>query len=154
MTPWPLTVAIAAPLAGRLAKHFSTAWLCAVGGVCLAVGLTALAALPFQGHLMWLALLTMLCGLGFGLFQVPNNQNIFLSAPRERSGAAGGVQGTARLMGQTTGAIIVSLLLSLEPIDLAPRIGLGLASILALAAGLLSVLRANPLVTAAPACHR
>jgi len=60
------------------------------------------------------ALLTMLCGLGFGLFQVPNNQNMFLAAPRERSGAAGGMQGTARLAGQTAGAIVMTLLFTLD----------------------------------------
>ena len=43
MTPWPLTVAVAAPLAGRLANRVSTARLCAVGGACLAAGLAAAA---------------------------------------------------------------------------------------------------------------
>jgi DHA2 family multidrug resistance protein-like MFS transporter len=144
MTPWPMTVAIAAPLAGRLANHVSTARLCAVGGLCLAIALAALATLPFEGHPIWLALLTMLCGLGFGLFQVPNNQNMFLSAPRERSGAAGGLQGTARLTGQTAGAVQMSLLLASAHIDLAPRMGLGLAALLVLVAGLVSLLRVGP----------
>ena len=93
------------------------------------------------------ALLTMLCGLGFGLFQVPNNQNMFLAAPRERSGAAGGMQGTARLAGQTAGAIVMTLLFTLESVDAAPRIGLGIAAVLALAAGLVSVMRARPHAT-------
>jgi DHA2 family multidrug resistance protein-like MFS transporter len=144
MTPWPLTVAVAAPLAARLAIHVSTAWLCAAGGTFLAFGLTAVAMWPLQESLPPLALLTMLCGLGFGLFQVPNNQNIFLSAPRERSGAAGGMQGTARLAGQTAGAIVMTLLFTLAPFDAAPRIGLGIAAVLALAAGLVSMLRARP----------
>ncbi len=144
MTPWPLTVAIAAPLAARLASHVSTAWLCAAGGVCLAFGLAAAAMWPLQESLPPLALLTMLCGLGFGLFQVPNNQNMFLSAPQGRSGAAGGMQGTARLAGQTAGAIVMTLLFTLTSVDAAPRIGLGIAAVLALAAGLVSVLRAGP----------
>jgi len=147
MTPWPLTVAVAAPLAARLASHVSTAWLCAAGGVCLAFGLAAAALWPLQESLLPLALLTMLCGLGFGLFQVPNNQNMFLAAPRERSGAAGGMQGTARLAGQTAGAIVMTLLFSLESVDAAPRIGLGIAAVLALAAGLVSVMRARPHAT-------
>lgn len=32
MTPWPLMVAIVAPVAGRLADRTSTGWLCAAGG--------------------------------------------------------------------------------------------------------------------------
>ena len=47
MTPWPLTVAIAAPLAGRLADRVPTAWLCALGGVCLALGLAAVSLMSF-----------------------------------------------------------------------------------------------------------
>ncbi|MBX3705753.1 MAG: MFS transporter [Pseudomonadales bacterium] len=142
MTPWPVAVAAAAPLAGHLARQVSTAWLCAAGGICLAIGLATAAIWPVQASLLPLALLTMLCGLGFGFFQVPNNQNMFLSAPRERSGAAGGMQGTARLTGQTAGAIVMTLLFTIVPVHAAPRIGLGIAAGLALAAGLVSVLRA------------
>ncbi|MFG3756719.1 hypothetical protein ACGE32_30770, partial [Klebsiella pneumoniae] len=65
----------------------------------------------------------------------------------ERSGAAGGMQGTARLTGQTAGAVIMTLLFSVMGLDLAPRIGLGVAAVLALASGLVSVMRAP---TAAP----
>ena len=145
MTPWPLTAAVTAPFAGRLANRVSTAWLCAGGGVCLAIGLMAAALWPLQGHPLPLALLTMLCGLGFGLFQVANNRNMFLSAPLERSGAAGGMQGTARLAGQTSGALIITLLFSLTSVDAAPRIGLGIAAALTLAAGLVSALPVRPI---------
>jgi DHA2 family multidrug resistance protein-like MFS transporter len=141
LTPWPLTVAIAAPLAARLTRHVSTAWLCAAGGVVLAIGLAAGAAWPSHGRLLPLIASVILCGLGFGLFQVPNNQNMFLSAPRNRSGAAGGMQGTARLTGQTLGAILMTMLFTLAAADSAPRIGLAVASILALAAGLVSLWR-------------
>jgi DHA2 family multidrug resistance protein-like MFS transporter len=141
MTPWPLTVAVAAPLAGRLSNRVSTAWLCAVGGVCLAAGLAAVAFWPLHGSPLPLIPLTMLCGLGFGLFQVPNNRNMLLSAPRERSGAAGGMQGTARLTGQTVGAVAMSMLFALMSAGEAPRIGLGIAAVLALLAGLVSTLR-------------
>ena len=41
------------------------------------------------------------CGLGFGLFQSPNNRTIVSAAPKPRSGAAGGMLATARLLGQT-----------------------------------------------------
>ena len=144
MTPWPLTVAIVAPFAGRLANHVSTAWLCTAGAACLAIGLAAAALWPLQGHMSQLILLMTLCGLGFGLFQVPNNRNMFLAAPRERSGAAGGMQGTARLAGQTAGAIIMTLLFASTTVDLAPGVGLGIAAALTLAAGLVSALRGGP----------
>jgi DHA2 family multidrug resistance protein-like MFS transporter len=143
MTPWPLTVAVAAPLAGRLANRVSTGSLCAAGGACLAVGLTAAALWPLRSGLLPLVPITMLCGAGFGFFQVPNNRNMFLSAPKQRSGAAGGMQGTARLVGQTAGAVGVTLLFTLTSADIAPRIGLAIGGALTLAGGLVSLLRAR-----------
>jgi len=141
ITPWPLTVAIAAPVAGHLSDRVPTAWLCALGGVVLALGLSAMA--------MWapsapriLVPCIMLCGLGFGLFQAPNNRNLFLGASPERSGAAGGLQGTARLTGQTAGAVLMTALFTATSVDLAPRLGLGIGAALTLTAGIVSTLRA------------
>ena len=145
MTPWPLTVAVAAPLSGRLSNRVPTAWLCAAGGTCLALGLAAASLWPLHGSSFPLVPITMLCGLGFGLFQVPNNRNMFLSAPRERAGAAGGMQGTARLAGQTAGGVAMSLLFTLVSAESAPRVGLGIGAVLTLVAGLVSVLRVQPL---------
>jgi DHA2 family multidrug resistance protein-like MFS transporter len=144
MTPWPVTVAVAAPLAGRLANRVSTAWLCAAGGACLAVGLAAASLWPLQGSALPLIPLTLLCGLGFGLFQVPNNRNMLLSAPRERAGAAGGMQATARLAGQTAGGVVMSLLFTATSIESATRVGLGIGAVLTLLAALASVARVRP----------
>jgi DHA2 family multidrug resistance protein-like MFS transporter len=143
MTPWPLAVAMAAPITSRLAKVVSTAWLCAAGGVLLSIGLAAAALWPLAADPLPLVAFTILCGLGFGLFQGPNNQNMFLAAPRERSAAAGGMQGTARLAGQTAGAVTMTLLLTLTPALTAPRLGLGIAAALTLMAGMVSLLRAG-----------
>jgi DHA2 family multidrug resistance protein-like MFS transporter len=82
-----------------------------------------------------------MCGLGFGLFQTPNNRNMFLAAPAERSGAAGGMQGTARLIGQTAGAVLVTLLFALTSMAAAPRVAFALGAALTLAAGAVSALR-------------
>ncbi len=150
MTPWPLAVAIAAPVAGQLANRVSTAWLCAVGGACLATGLAAASLWPLHGDPQPLVLFTALCGLGFGLFNVPNNRNMFLSASRERSGAAGGMQGTARLVGQTSGAVIMTLLFTLTSVDAAPQVGLAIGAALTLAAGLMSTLRIASTAPSAP----
>ena len=143
MTPWPLTVAFAAPISGRMASRVPTAWLCAAGGACLAFGLALCAFWPLREAMLALVPLTMICGLGFGFFQTPNNRNMLLAAPRERSGAAGGMQGTARLAGQTTGAVIMTLLFTVVHADTAPRLGLALAAALALAGGITSMLRAG-----------
>jgi DHA2 family multidrug resistance protein-like MFS transporter len=143
MTPWPLAVALMAPIAGRLANRVSGAAMCAVGGALLALGLACAALLPLDVMPLALIPCVAVSGFGFGLFQVSNNRNMFLAAPRARSGAAGGMQSTARLTGQTLGSVIVSALLTALPLELAPRVGLGLAAVLTLVAGLVSMLRAT-----------
>lgn len=143
MTPWPLAVMLAAPLAGRWAERVPTAWLCAGGGATLALGLALCGLWPAHGDpRLPMAVFTAVAGLGFGFFQTPNNRNMLLSAPKERSGAAGGAQGAARLTGQTLGSLAVGLLFTTLPAGAATRTGLLLAAALALAAGLVSLLRA------------
>jgi DHA2 family multidrug resistance protein-like MFS transporter len=144
ITPWPLSVAAIAPITGRLSDRVPGAWLCALGGAALAVGLAGLSLWPSRAGPAPLMPFIVLCGLGFGLFQAPNNRNMLLSAPRERSGAAGGMQGTARLAGQTMGAVMMTLLFTLTSLEAAPRIGLAIGAALSLAAGLVSTLRARP----------
>ncbi|HEY9063987.1 MAG TPA: MFS transporter [Burkholderiaceae bacterium] len=142
MTPWPLAVMAAAPLSARLAKRVPTAWLCAVGGGCLAIGLALCAVWPLHGDpRVPMALFTSLAGFGFGLFQTPNNQNMLLAAPKERSGAAGGTQGTARLTGLTLGSLLIGLAFELLPSASAVHWGLALAALTALAGGAVSLLR-------------
>lgn len=144
MTPWPLAVMVAAPLSARLAKRVPTAWLCAAGGGCLALGLALCAAWPLYGDpTLPMTIFTSLAGLGFGFFQTPNNQNMLLSAPKERSGAAGGAQGTARLTGLTLGCLLMGLLFALFPSTTAVHWGLTLAALAALGGGVVSLLRSS-----------
>ena len=82
------------------------------------------------------------CGLGFGLFQSPNNRTIVSSAPKPRSGAAGGMLATARLLGQTTGAVAVGVAFHLAGVRVTPTL-LFVASIAPLAAAGISLLRLN-----------
>lgn len=144
MTPWPLAVMVAAPLSARLAKRVSTARLCATGGACLATGLALCVAWPLHGDpRLPMAIFTSLAGLGFGLFQTPNNQNMLLAAPKERSGAAGGAQGTARLTGLTLGSLSMGLAFALLPSLRAVHWGLTLAALAALAGAAVSLLRSR-----------
>jgi DHA2 family multidrug resistance protein-like MFS transporter len=136
-TCWPLTVAITSTVANPLAERFGSPALCVAGGLVLGSGLL-LSALPPAGSVAPLALGAALSGLGFGLFQVPNNRILFLTVPAERSAMAGGMQGTARLIGQTTGAILMGFLFACAPATIAPRIGFALGSLFAVAAALVS----------------
>ncbi len=141
MMPWPIAVAIIAPIGGRLSHRFKTAWLCGIGGALLATGLLFVGSLPPQ--ILVFLIGTVISGFGFGLFQTPNNRILLMSAPRARSGAAGAMQGTARLTGQTFGAVIMSAIFTLSPLTAAPGVALVVAGGCAVAGGLLSFSRAR-----------
>jgi DHA2 family multidrug resistance protein-like MFS transporter len=140
MTPWPLALGVVAPLAGRLADRVRAGLIGGIGLAIFAVGLFALSRLGTAPGTWDIAWRMALCGIGFGLFQSPNNRTILSSAPLHRSGAAGGMLATARLLGQTIGAVVVGVAFRLFGVGAAPNL-LAAASAAALAAAGLSLLR-------------
>lgn len=143
MMPWPAATIVMAPISGRLADRFKTAWLCATGGGLLAAGQLIVGFLPADPHRITFLVGTILAGAGFGLFQTPNNRILLLSAPKPRSGAAGAMQGTARLLGQTIGAISMSILFQTVRLADAPNVALVVAGICAAVAAGVSLSRAR-----------
>ena len=113
MTPWPLMAALVAPLAGRLSDRFPAGILGGIGLAVLSAGMVLLLVLPGDPSGWQVAWRMALCGAGFALFQAPNNRQMLMSVPRERSGAGSGMLSTSRLLGQTTGAALVAVLFSL-----------------------------------------
>ncbi|SUQ57359.1 Spectinomycin tetracycline efflux pump [Raoultella terrigena] len=114
LTPWPLATMVMAPLAGYLIEKIHAGLLGAIGLTVMACGLFGLALLPSSPSDLDIIWRMALCGAGFGLFQSPNNHTIVSSAPSHRSGGASGMLGTARLLGQSTGAALVALLFNLQ----------------------------------------
>jgi DHA2 family multidrug resistance protein-like MFS transporter len=110
MTAWPLAVGVAAPVSGRLTEHYPAGLLGGLGLAMLAAGLMLLAGLHANASLAAIIWRMALCGLGFGIFQAPNNRTLLGSAPKHRAGAAGGMLATARLTGQTAGASLAATL--------------------------------------------
>jgi MFS transporter, DHA2 family, multidrug resistance protein len=130
ITPWPIAIAFAAPLAGRLVERFSAGLLGGIGLILFAAGLGTLALLPDHPSVRDIVWRMALSGAGFGLFQTPNNRTMIAAAPRERSGGASGVLGTARFLGQTLGASLVALLLARYPAEgtqISLMVGVGFA---------------------------
>jgi DHA2 family multidrug resistance protein-like MFS transporter len=139
MMPWPAAVAVIAPISGRLADRVKTAWLCAAGGALLAIGLASVGLMPADPSGVTFVIGTVIAGLGFGLFQTPNNRILLLSAPKARSGGAGAMQGTARLTGQTLGAIAMAVIFGLVPLASAQEVALVLAATFAGLAAVVSL---------------
>jgi DHA2 family multidrug resistance protein-like MFS transporter len=80
-----------------------------IGLALMASGLGFLGFLPDHPSAADIVWRVTLCGLGFGLFNTPNNRALIMAAPRSRTGGASGMQATARLLGQTIGAALAAL---------------------------------------------
>ncbi len=143
ITAWPLGSIVAAPIAGRLIGRVPAGLLGAVGLWTMASAMALLALLPPAPHDADIAWRMALCGIGFALFQSPNNYTIVTSAPPHRAGGASGMLGTARLTGQSIGAVIAAIAFNAthSAPGRGPVVALAIAATFAAAAGVFSLLR-------------
>jgi len=140
MAAWPAGTAVIAPVAGRLSDRISAAVLSGVGASFMVLGLACLILLPLQAANIWIILGMFASGLGFGLFQTPNNRAMLGSAPRQRSGAAGGLQATTRVFGQSFGTALVAVAFGVIP-NHGPIVALALAALCAATAVAVNTVR-------------
>lgn len=113
ITPWPAVIVIVAPIAGRLADRYPAGLLGGLGLAVMTTGLLLVLTMPDDASRLDVAWRLMTCGMGFGLFQAPNNRLIIGSAPPDRAGAGSGMLSTSRLVGQTTGSALVAVVFGL-----------------------------------------
>lgn len=144
MGAWPVGTALVAPFAGRLSDRYSAALLSGVGSGTMTLGLAILAMLPLDAHNAAIVGAMCLTGMGFGFFQTPNNRAMLSSAPRQRSGAAGGMQATTRVFGQSFGTALVAIAFSVGGAS-GSTLALVLATLCAALAIVVNSVRANKL---------
>jgi len=147
MTPWPLSVALMAPVSGYLCDRYPPGIVGTVGLLLCATGQALLAFLPAGAGVFDVAWRMALCGIGIGLFGPPNLRQILSATPKHRTGAVGGLVGTNRLTGQSLGAAFAALVLNLAPMN-ANVVALGIAAGLTALGACISLARA-PLQIAA-----
>jgi DHA2 family multidrug resistance protein-like MFS transporter len=114
---WSIGVAVMAPVAGYLSGRYAIAVLCGIGAAGMAAGMIWLVLLPASTAFLWLILAMLVGGVGFGFFQTPNNRALLAGAPRHRSGAAGGMQATTRVFGQSFGTALVAVSFNISEIN-------------------------------------
>lgn len=113
MTPWPVATMIISPLAARWIEKHNAAFTAAFGMLVFMIGILLLLMAPENTNHWDIVWRMAICGIGFGFFQTPNNIVMVMATPVERTGAAGGMQSTARLTGQTMGSTVVSIIFAL-----------------------------------------
>ncbi len=111
-TPWPIGIVLIAPHAGRWADTISAPLIATLGLMMFVVGLILLATLPASPSSWDIGLRSLVCGIGFGCFQSPNNREMLGNVAREYASYASGVLSIVRTFGQCLGAAVVGVLLS------------------------------------------
>ena len=114
-TPWPIGIVLIAPHAGRWADTISAPLISTLGLMIFVGGLVLLATLPESPSVWNICLRSLVCGIGFGCFQSPNNREMLANVTRDYASYASGVLSIVRTFGQCLGAATVGVLLAATP---------------------------------------
>ncbi|HKY08825.1 MAG TPA: MFS transporter [Candidatus Binatia bacterium] len=95
-----------APLAGGLSDRFGSRLLCSVGAAIIVLGQYLIGSLTLESSVFQLVLPQILIGLGWALFNSPNQSAIMSAVSRDQVGAASGMTVTTARIG---GAIGIAL---------------------------------------------
>ncbi|HEY3425688.1 MAG TPA: MFS transporter [Negativicutes bacterium] len=120
ITPFPLLMAIAAPVSGYLSERVSPVILTTSGLGILASGLIYLSTLNAQSVIWQVIIGQAVMGIGNGMFQSPNNNSVLSSVPVSKVGLASGISALMRNVGMVSGtAVAVSVFESKRQQELA-----------------------------------
>ena len=145
LTPWPIAAGVMSHFSGRLADRHSLRVLGTSGMFVMCSGMLLLALAPAHPSTLDIIWRAALGGAGFGFFGAPNSRAMVASAPRERSGGAGGIATMSRIVGQSIGVSVVAVVfgivahgdVTLRSVDVALVCGASFA----LTAGVISTAR-------------
>jgi MFS family permease len=101
MLPITIGFLLAGPLSGTLSDRFGARGFASVGLLLVAGTFVALLILPVNFSYWPFAIITLLSGIGSGMFGAPNRSAIMNSVPAGDRGAASGVAGTVQNAGSS-----------------------------------------------------
>jgi len=99
-----------APIAGALSDRFGSRLLCTIGVAVIAVAQIFLATLNLQSSLLRIMLPLIIWGIGWALFNAPNQSSILGAVSQERIGAAAGMIATTARAGGAMGVALSATL--------------------------------------------
>lgn len=98
-----VVIVMIAPLAGWLSDRLGSRLLCTVGSGCIVAAQFFIASLGLDSTALGIILPLALSGLGWALFNAPNQSAILGAVPRDKVGAASGMTVTTARIGGATG---------------------------------------------------
>lgn len=101
-----------APVAGRLSDRFGSRTLCPAGAAVMIVGQFLIGSLTLRSTLFQMILPQILIGIGWALYNSPNQSAIMSTAPRDKVGAASGMTLTTARIGGAMGIAVSGALMT------------------------------------------
>ena len=106
---FPLAMAAASQVGGRLSDRFNPRLPAAVGAAISLVGVFLLLPLDSRWSMADLAVRFAMVGLGFGFFVSPSSVAVMSATPRDHVGVGGALANTARFMGFALGPTLATV---------------------------------------------
>ena len=104
--PYSLTLAITAPIAGRLSGKYGSRLLTVAGPATYCVALLMFTLFDKHAAMWQIVFASGVMGIGNGLFQSPSNNAIMTSVKRSELGLASGILALARNLGNILGVAV------------------------------------------------
>lgn len=105
-----LSMAIMAPLSGKLADRFEPRLVATLGCIIVACGLYILSLMNTETSITYIVCSLLLIGFGFGLFSTPNNNAIMGGVQVHEVGVASASMSLSRTIGNLFGMSLVNLM--------------------------------------------
>lgn len=133
----PVMLSLVAPLSGTLSDRFGARGLTTLGLAVIAAGLFSFTTVTSDSPAWAICGRVLVIGIGNGLFQSPNNNQLLSSVPHEYLGTASGLQGTVRTIGLVLGVALAGLIVGLTGVGLdSPELLKGFHNVLGFGAGI------------------
>ncbi|MFH1931523.1 MAG: MFS transporter [Pseudomonadota bacterium] len=149
----PALMGLVSVYVGKLSDRLGFRWIIFLGLVILVPGFWAVSTLKVETGVLEYIWRMALVGIGFGIFQTPNNIAIMGAAPREHLGVASGLLALSRNLGQSTGLPFFGAVFSafaLAKSGLSGKTGITTASPEALMRGINGAFRLAALIVLIP----
>jgi MFS family permease len=107
-----VVIIMVAPIAGGLSDRFGSRLLCSIGATIIVIGQFLIASLDRQSTVFQIVFPQALTGLGWAVFNSPNQSAILGTVPRDKVGAASGMTVTTARIGAVIGIALSGVLLT------------------------------------------
>ncbi len=108
IAPTSLVIAASTPMAGWAVTWVNSRYLSALGMAVMGVGLFLVTQLGVSSNYHEVLWRLIVMGLGYGMFQAPNNTSVMDSVTRDKFGIASGIMSLGREVGRSTGTALAS----------------------------------------------